>query len=187
MRKSRPPCGGAALSCGLEVEPRWIVSVVVSATVSSSETVPAAPWETEALSRAGDIVIRTGHLPAGILAMVWSGEAAPVLGWGHLTELGSSCTVSLTQASVKLEFPGIFAPAGANHQDESWLAACKILGRSYAGAAIVEITEDVDERTNAVLVTFRQERRSSWGLLGGEPARASYDTKPQAEPAAEIF
>ncbi|PYJ75690.1 MAG: hypothetical protein DME69_14480 [Verrucomicrobia bacterium] len=105
-------------------------------------------------------------------------EEGRVLGWGHLTELGASCRVSLTQASVKLEFPGIFAPAGANHQDESWLAACKILGRSYAGAAIVEITEDVDERTNAVLVTFRQERRSSWELLGGEPARASYDTKP---------
>ena len=41
----------------------------------------------------------------------------------------------------------------------------------------MEITEDVDERTNAVLITFRQERRSSWGLLGEEPARASYENK----------
>jgi len=55
--------------------------------------------------------------------------------------------------------------------------AARYWGGLSAGAAIVEITEDVDERTNAVLITFQQERRSSWGLLGGEPARASYENK----------
>ena len=63
--------------------------------------------------------------------------------------------------------------------------AARYWGGLSAGAAIVEITEDVDERTNAVLITFRQERRSSLGVLGGEPARAGTDS--QAAPAAEIF
>lgn len=46
--------------------------------------------------------------------------------------------------------------------------AARYWGSFSAGAAIVEMSgEIVDERSGDVLVQFRQERRSGWGLLGG--------------------
>ncbi len=46
--------------------------------------------------------------------------------------------------------------------------AARYWGSFSAGAAIVELEgEIVDPRSNTVLIRFRQERRSGWGLLGG--------------------
>lgn len=71
------------------------------------------------------------------------------------------------QISTKQNGAGLLIRTRITRMDPGSQAA-RYWGSFSAGAAIVEITgELVDVRSNAVLITFRQERRSGWGLLGG--------------------
>ena len=94
------------------------------------------------------------------------------------TDLARNCEYSIKRPRVKLNFRASLLLRARITTINSGSQAARYWGGLSAGAAIVEITEDIlDERTNAALITLRQERRSSWGLLGGEPARASYENK----------
>jgi len=104
-------------------------------------------------------------------------EEGEVLGWRHLTNLAQTAEFQLRRRVSSLNFRESLLLRARITKINPGSQAARYWGGLSAGAAIVEITEDVDERTNAVLITFRQERRSSWGLLGEEPAYASYENK----------
>ena len=73
----------------------------------------------------------------------------------------------LNQGGTKGAAPALLLQTRITRIDPGSQAA-RYWGSFSAGAAIVEMTGQIsDERTKTVLVTFRQERRSGWGLLGG--------------------
>jgi Domain of unknown function (DUF4410) len=79
----------------------------------------------------------------------------------------STAAFRLNQGGTKGTPPALLLQTRITRIDPGSQAA-RYWGSFSAGAATVEMTGQIsDERSKTVLVTFRQERRSGWGLLGG--------------------
>src|SRR6266705_5455675 len=101
-------------------------------------------------SYASDPVVR--GLPAGSGSGTWLES--------HLTNLAQTAEFQLRRRVSSSKFRESLLLWARITKINPGLQAARYWGGLSAGGAIVEIAEDIlDERTNAVLITFRQERR----------------------------